>query len=460
MRIEEEYLRSGFFWIPGEEHSKIPGKLSVTDGGVIELEIIGHFNNDISSIQDYKLPRIVGDVEKDGLVTLDNCFYKNKNIAFGGVSKSIVAVNKMLAGAAWDIDEPITFNTFHFSIDCLEEWVGISGIKINTDHINKRSTIVYQSPENITLPLDNGMTLEICFSSRLPAQANTAEATISQKVYFKLISPKLIELDQFTTAAFKITNLMCFATDEIVSLKHVSATSTDLQELIEDQRYPAPISLYYQSHPFSIKKPKKNWREMLFCFTSIHSNAQQVFNNWFNAYEYLEPAINLYFSTKTGGHKYLEGKFLALAQGLETYHRRTSNTTLMNPEIFEKVTSQILESCPECHRDWLEGRIKHGNEVNLGKRLKSIIEPFKDHLGTSAKRSKMLRQIVDTRNYLTHYSENLSDISATGTDLWNLCMKMEVIFKLHFLKVIGFTSDEISSIIENHYPMKYMLQEI
>jgi len=61
---------------------------------------------------------------------------------------------------------------------------------------------------------------------------------------------------------------------------------------------------------------------------------------------------------------------------------------------------------------------------------------------------------------LTHYNENLSELSATGAELWNLCVKMEVIFKLHFLKVVGFTSDEISSVIENHYPMKHMLQEI
>ena len=96
----------------------------------------------------------------------------------------------------------------------------------------------------------------------------------------------------------------------------------------------------------------------------------------------------------------------------------------------------------------------HGNEINLGKRLKKIIEPFKEHLGTSKERSKLLRKIIDTRNYLTHYSEELKSKSTEGNELWLLCQKMEVIFQLHFLKVIGFSEDEIKNVIENCYPLK------
>lgn len=35
--------------------------------------------------------------------------------------------------------------------------------------------------------------------------------------------------------------------------------------------------------------------------------------------------------------------------------------------------------------------------------------------------------------------------------------KMEVIFALHFLKVIGFGKEEINSVIENCYPLKQKL---
>jgi hypothetical protein len=461
MRIEEEYKKTGYFWLPEKEESKIPGILSIDDGGKIELEIIGHFNSgtDLLNNSNDGLNRIIGHVEKDGLVTLDDCFYIQKNISLGGISKSRVRVNTVFSGAAWGKDEIVTFNTFSFSVDCLDEWVGISGIKVDSDWSARTATINYCPPEEKVFSLDNGMKLEICFAYTLPGFPNITEAKITQRAYFRLRSEELRDLSEFRAIAFKVTNLMCFAIDEIVALQNVSATSSEVQYSANDKQYPVPISIYYQSLPFAEKKPKKDRHSMLFNFGVIATNAQQVLNNWLNAYEYLYPALNLYFSTKTGAQKYLEGKFLALAQGLETYHRRTSSETLMEPDVFEIVVQKILTECPAEHVEWLQGRLMHGNEINLGKRLKRIIEPFKKQLGASGERTKMLRKIVVTRNYLTHYSEELKEGAAKGRDLWVLCEKMESIFNLHFLKVVGFTEEEINRVVKNSFPLRQKLQE-
>lgn len=462
MRIEEEYKKTGYFWLPGKDDAKIPGVLSINEGGKVELEIVGHFDAGMKILNgNDELDRIIGHVEKDGLVTLDNCFYTKKNVSFGGISKSKVLVNRVLSGAAWDQDESVTFNTFSFSVDCLDEWVGISGINVDTDWENKTGSISYRLPEKIGFNLDNGMKLEICFAYTLPGFPDLKEAKITQRAYFRLESESLRDLSDFKTVAFKITNLMCFAMDRTVSMKNVSATSSEIQrDGVGDKKYPIPITIYYQSNPYSEIAPKINWHDMLFSFGIIKDNAQLVFNNWINAYEYLSPAFGLYFSTKTGAQKYLDGKFLALAQGLETYHRRTSKETLMEPKSFELLVSTILDGCPDEHSDWLKGRLMHGNEINLGKRIKKIIEPFKDYLGTSRDRSKLLRKIVDTRNYLTHYSDDLEGASAKGRDLWILCLKMEVIFNLHFLNVVGFTDEEVKGVVENCYPLKRKLKEI
>jgi hypothetical protein len=462
VRIEEEYKKTGYFWLPGKEDKKIPGILSINDGGKVELEIVGHFDESVESLNgNDEIDRIIGHVEKDGLVTLDCCFYTKKNFSFGGISKSKILINRVLSGAAWDQDEAVTFNTFSFSVDCLDEWVGISGISVDNNRGSKTATISYNHPENISFILDNGMKLEICFAYTLPVFPNLKEAKVTQRAYFRLESEELRDLNDFTTAAFKITNLMCFAMDEIVAMKNVSATTSEIQRDGGDEKqYPVPITVYYQSNPYSEKTPKRDWHNMLFTFGSIKDNAQQVFNNWISAYEYLSPAFGLYFSTKTGAQRYLDGKFLALAQGLETYHRRTSTETLMEPESFKTLVSSVLDGCPDEHIDWLKGRLKHGNEINLRKRLKKIIEPFKDHLGTRKERRKLLGKIVSTRNYLTHYSESLEGESAKGRELWNLCLKMEVIFNLHFLNVVGFTDDEISGVVENCHPLKRKLQGI
>lgn len=462
MRIDEEFIRTGYFWLPEKEDRKIPGTLSISDGGHIELEVVGLFDESIESLNGYDdLSRIIGHVEKDGLVTLDSCFYTNKNISFGGISKSKIYVSRVLSGVAYDKDESVTFNSLSFSVDCFDEWVGISGINVNSDWKNKTAIITYNPLQNISYQLDNGMQLEICFAYTLPGLPNTNEAKITQRAYFKLTSEDLKPLNEFTEMAYKLTNLMCFAIDATVTLRNLFVTSSEIQrEVGEGKKHPIPIGVYYPSIPFSEKAPNKSWHQMLFNYGAIKSNAQDVFNNWINAYEIIAPALSLYFSTKIDAQKYLDGKFLALVQGLETYHRRTSDEKLMDSSEFDLLVSTLVEKCPEKHLEWLNGRLMHGNEINLGKRLKRIIEPFKDRLGSSKERSKLLRKIVDTRNYLTHYNEDLKNSSAQGRELWVLCQKMEIIFQLHFLKVVGFSDEEISSVVENCYPIKRKISEI
>ncbi|MBG0754086.1 HEPN domain-containing protein [Vibrio cidicii] len=457
MRIEHEYVKTGYFWLPERDEKKIPGILTIKDGGDIQLEVVGLFD----SFNDDEFDRIIGHIEDDGLVTLESCFYTNKNVAFSGISKSKICVNRVLSGVAYDKDEVVTFNTLSFSIDSLDEWIGISGINVNHDKEYKTATISYTPPENISYELDNGMRLEICFAYTLPRSLNTTEAKISQRVYFKLKSEELRPLDDFTEIAYKLTNFLCFAIDATVALKDLSATSKEIQRNGGDGcKYPVPVKVFYHSIPFSESAPDKSWHRMLFTYGTIKSNAQDVFNNWLQAYEIMAPALSLYFSTKNGAQKYLEGKFLALAQGLETYHRRTNDEKLMDPFEFDSLVSKISESCPKEHSEWLIGRLMHGNEINLRKRLKQIVEPFKDKLGTSKERGKLLGKIVDTRNYLTHYNENLKDNAADGEELWILCQKMEVIFQLHFLKTIGFSEKEIDSVIDNCYPLKQKISII
>ena len=456
MRIEKEYAKTGYFWLPEQQENKIPGVLTIKNGGDIELEVVGLFDESIKALNgDDDLSRIIGYVEKDDLVTLDNCFYTKKNISFGTISKSKILVTRVLSGVAYDKNEEVTFNSLSFSVDCMDEWVGISGINVQSDWDKRTATISYKPPENIDFSLNDGMKLEICFAYTLPWFPNTTEAKITQRAYFKLSSETLKPLQDLIEIIYKLTNFMCFAIDTTVTLKKLKATSMERQEeTSEGKSYPVPIYIYYSSIPYSEKVPQKKGHQMLFNYDSIKTNAQSIFNNWLNAYEILSPALNLYFSTKIGAQKYLDGKFLALVQGLETYHRKTSDEKLMDEREFKLLVNTVKKSCPDKNMDWLEGRLIHGNEINLGKRLKKIIEPFKEHLGTSKERSKLLRKIVDTRNYLTHYSEELKDKSAEGRELWLLCQKMEVIFQLHFLKVLGFNDDGIKNVIENCYPLK------
>jgi len=465
LRIKEEFKKSGYFWLPSAPERKIPGTLIITDGGNIELEVLGFFDEIIEGLNKaqngkYELERIIGHIENHGLVTLEDCFYKNKNISWGGICKSTVSVKKALIGVAYS-KEIVSINTFKFSVEGIDEWVGLSGTKVENQLEKRTASITYSQPEDISLNLKNGMNLSITFSATAPRFPNTTEAKITQKIYFKLVSEQERPLNDFTSAAYKITTLLGFAIDKTVCLEQVSVTSDAIRlDFGNNNTIPVPISVYYASQPYTKLEPKIEWHRMLFRFELIREDAERIVNNWFDAYEEIDPALNLYFSTKTGAYKYLEGKFLALAQGLETYHRRTSNEKLMDEAVFKELTENLIKQCPEKNQKWLSDRLRHGNELSLSQRIKNIIEPFKKLIGTSKKREKLITTIVATRNYLTHYNEALESKAASGRDLLLLCLKMEAIFQLHLLQVLGFTQEEVQSVFDHSDELQQKLKEI
>ena len=439
MRIREEFKKSGDFWLPSEPDRKVHGTLSISDGGTIELEVDGLFNDEIEALLRDRLEpieRIVGDI--DGLVTLDDCYYKTQTIRLGGGrSKSLIHVNRVFTSVGYDEDEIPRFNSVTFSVEGLDEWIGISGINVETHFEESAATISYQRPEDISINLDNGMRLLITFHWTPPGAPIIKEAKISQKTYFQLVTEEerelkeftSRELKEFTSVAHKITTFLCFAIGQTVALDSMEATSDDLRQDIGD-----PISIYYPSRPYDTDEPKIRQHDMLFRFRQIQNDAERIINNWIEAYERINPTFDSYFSTQIG-QPYLTVKFLALVQGLEAYHHREKNLAAYRQ------------------------RKKGDRELYLREKIEDVIEPFKGVIGNEDKRGELIDGIVNTRNYLTHYKPEKESKAAKDEDLWNLCVNMELLFQLHFLRLIGFNREEIDSIVANCRQFQWKLNQ-
>ncbi len=461
MRVHKSYEKAGFFWLPESPENKIPGTLKICDGGNIELEIMGLFEQKgETSNETNEIERIVGQVEKDGFVTLETCVYRKIGFPAGGIFKSLVHVNRAFCGVAYEKDELIKFNSVSFSIEGLDKWLGKTGISVAYDKDGKLSTITCTPHRELVYDLISGLKLHICFDYIATTVPLLTEAKFTQQAYLKLSIAEEQSLDTFIEVLHKLTYLLCFATDATVAIFDVSAQSNSLVRKMQNGKTrPVIIKLYYSSLPFSQDPPEIELYRMLFSFNNIENDAENILRNWLNAYSIIRPSLNLYFSAVTGSHKYLDGRFLALAQAMETYHRRTSCETLMDEAQFRQTCARLLWDCPKHHRTWLRGRLMHGNEINLGKRVKKIIEPFSTKIGNRRARSKLIRNIVDTRNYLTHYTEALEKKSVSNTELWYVCQKMEAIFQLLLLKQLGFEELEIENILNSSYRLKQKITE-
>lgn len=457
MRISEPIKQSGYFWLPESPDQRLPGVLSISALGETILEVIGVFGDPVAVINatTLSLGRVVGVIENGDAVTLDHCFYQHRNVRlFGGLSKSTVYANRAFFGVQYDEGEIITFSKFCFSLEGLDEWLSLSGFEISQDLDARKTSIHYTAPKEIEFSLPDGIALAFAFSYSLPTLPATTEAKITQNAHITLKSDYPRPLEEFLALVNKLNDFLCFATDATVALDSAAGFSPDItREGGSGVQVPIPVNVYYKSTRLSDVPPRVDWHRMLFRYEQIGDQCENLVNKWLSNYEVSEPAFNLYFASKTGAHKYLEGRFLSLAQGIETLHRRNARETVMAEEDFRGLIEAVVNGCPHEQQKWLKEKLRYANELSLRRRLKRMLEPFETLYGDPKQRKQFVAEVVATRNYLTHYDPDLSDQAAKGKSLWRLCMKLEALFQLHFLRLMGLGDDSIKSLVEKNYAL-------
>ena len=489
MRVEEDIKKSGYFWRSCTPDQKAHGTLSISEGGIIELEIreplSGKFDNrfedtiyqrnsmfkprhlmfdprykedeqmtrlyeeDKQRIEQHKkIEQIIGDVGGKQTVILNNCYYE---IILGPIGEPVSLIRARTAfvsryfnkasfdKANYNENRISDIESVTFSIEGIDEWVGISGIKTYHESREKRS-ISYQRPKDIPIELNDDMELLIEFRETdiiagIPVRQ---VAGIRQKTRFKLISQKPRKLEEFTPIIDKITTFLCFFTCQTVSLNEIS---------INPERH--PINIYYQSRIYSKDRPIIQPQNMLFRFQWIKDDTKILINNWMKAYKEYERAFDLYFSTKTRSQMPLEDKFLALARGLEIYYRSSSDDKKIEKSRLNALIKLCKGQCnSEDEKKFVAQALRNYNTLGLSQKITKMIKPFEEIIGVQETQEELAKQIAQTRNKLTHAG------TSPEKDLEKLYLKTESIFQFLILQSIGFNQEQINNIVWWHPRLK------
>lgn len=332
-----------------------------------------------------------------------------------------------------------------FGFDGLDEWHGLTGIKVDRNFEARTCDISYRPIPDLLLWKGDGVEIKLIFSWSVPGWPANTEAKITQGSFLKISfdSERLIE--EFWLCIRKLNTFFCFALDKVVSVHKVSLSNKKLTEGMEpEKQYPKWFGHYYQSTLFDEEPPKVLRHFMLIPYQHISDKSQEVFARWFKAHEVVTPSLNLYFSAQAKVFRFMDGRFLALAQCLETYHRRTSDAKQLPQDQFDKLSLALSNAAPEEFRRLVQNKLRNWNEPTLTKRLELMLSRFGNLFGSKKQRDSLAWKISTTRNYLTHYSEDLEDEAIhDGIGLWTLCKKMEALFQLYLLQELGFTDAEI-----------------
>ena len=464
MRLTEPIETTGEFWLPEDPDTRLSGILRISETGEITVELAGMFgepfamlkggSEDGPSIVEGEEPtqgRIVGVVSRGGPITLDGCIWTSRNFQLPSVlSRSTVHASRACIGARYEQAEEVSFSEFSLGVEGLDTWLGASGIEFQQDDRVNGSVIRYRTPEEIQLTLPNGVDLKFVFQVVTTGNLGfPIEAAVKQTVSAVIKPNEPQPISYYSFFAVRLCRFLFLALDQDVCIQTMTG-NVDV-DMSDGEKRRESVRIYGRFAPWTEKKPIISRHDALFLYPSIADQLSEMMIKWFEVYEALNPALDLYFASRTQASLFLDTKVLLLAQALETLHRRTTQETEMPEEEFTNLLEVVTRNCPGNRREWVSGKLRYANELTFRHRIQRLLEPFGHYFGERRARTDFINRICDTRNYLTHYDEKSTKNRASQPrELFTIHGKLEALFLLHLLRMNGFDDSAIDSLIQGN----------
>jgi len=396
-------------------------------------------------------------------VTLEDCHYVNSSTSIDPeLSSSIIGATYAFVGNAYDADRDISLSELRFSTSALDEWLNISGAgvshKLGQNNKIDSTTIQYSTPEKRQYSLPNNMTLEINFDSTVPLGPNAVETKISQRARISLRATEHRPVGEFFDLALKVQNLLCFCINEVLPPDFVVGYSDEVVlQLSDDKTRKIPIRIFYRSTLGTEPDSSVSRRNMLLTYALLEPRFEDVLCRWLVACDKYKPTFDLFFGMRVGAYKYVEAEFLSMIQAIESLHGRRNHSQRLPKEQFDSIVGAMLRTVPTEHKNFFDNKLRHSNEPTLKNRVAAMFEPYWSLYQSTESKGELVRKIVDTRNYLTHYSSGLRTKACKGVELFHLNKRMEALLQLHFLEILGLERSTIEDIVARNRELLWKL---
>ena len=389
---------------------------------------------------------------------MDQCRWRSARPLPGPMSTSTFSPHIALVGAEYGEGEEPLFSEFSFAIEGLDAWLSITGIDIVPDPSRQGGLIRYCVPDDIPIHLRSGVELRFRFGLNYPkVSLLLTEAAVQQTVeaVVKLAEPRPV--GYFHSIAFKLCNFLTLVLDQAVSIQSMTGYLEPVTIKATNRR--KLVHIYGQYAPWPEKTANIRWIDILFRYQAVANQFESMMVNWLESHKKFEPAFNLYFAMKAQPSQFLDVKILWLCQALETLHRRSSEETEMPGQEFAALRKSLIQYCPKGRRPWLGPRLLYANQLSFRNRMRRLLEPLERWFGDEGRREAFVKTITDTRNYLTHYDEANTNNKAIGSDaMFALNQKLEALFQLYLLSLIGLDDPTVDSIIHGNRGLRRRLE--
>jgi hypothetical protein len=457
--FNESFDVLGEWYLPENPSRKLSGQLIYTPER-IELHLNEAFKplrgNIYAGGNEQSYPVIHGTTIKGEAVTLLDVLQIgiSLNLGSGGLQQPEHLISSWLIIGAYvppDFDYP----QISFRVPGLQIWLSRKIIEHTfSDDFSHSYRIAPQNVDTTPLPsIDATLEWGISWNSNVDAFTSIS-VNVSAWVTIKPSTPKNIQwyFEQQT----KIAAMLAFLGGAPMSPDSIEAS-------IDESHHKASVLVTMRDASYC---DYTNPHEFYMTRNMMGVDLTEVVTHWFDIYPKVHMPSQLALSILASEKLWLHVEFLSLMQALEGLHRGLFDGNYMDENGYESVKKTLSDSIPtelaSDHKDALRSRIRYGNQISLRKRLDFLSELLSDPIRRIilGGNGKVPRSWIDTRNYYTHWDEELRTNVLGSQEMYNTTVRMFHLLRALYLQLMKIPQEAILQSLSNMSKMSQHLAQI
>jgi hypothetical protein len=440
----------GKWWLADRPHDRVHGTVTYSPQG-IRLQLDGRFdrpefNYPPVGMAVFRPECVLGDTVEGQHCTLYRTFVSHISATNASVVANALVVGEHLNTLS---DFSISGALLHYTN--LEEWTCVRAWRpeIGTDPSHFRVVIPTDSTRLFTIR-DTEYFRELALIVGTQSSLTASDFTAKTRTHFVCDFLKPVRLPEVQGAVGQLANLLSLLKSEPTYATRVRLKISDLG--------PAPrtADLFYE--PGVREHRVLRSHEMNLALKELSDDAMTLFSSWFMHERELAPIYDLLAGTIYNTQQNVFTTFLALAQAVESFHRRVHGGVYMSESTYAPIRDAICEAIPsnleEDFQRRLKDAVKYGHQFSLRTRLKELLRMLKDRTVEAVVKEKpqgFVSLVVSVRNFLTHYDErNKPRIVDDPVGMYNLNQRLRGLLSVLILTHMGVPESKASDGIASH----------
>lgn len=419
----------GQWFLPSKPEYKVSGTLNFTPTSNIELDVAGMFGDLLLGPDRY--PIILGETNV-GKVTLVDIFARKRSKNHSRYQSVF-----FLKGNHYPSEEELKFDSCIADLFGLDVFLDAKGIDFEPLDSVRKWELKYdaEAPTIFLIPdkFKTSLVSEGTVGFEGHSKVDIRRITYAKYDYFERIPFREIIKD-----IGKFWGFISLCNNETSFPTKIFMKDTD----------EGNVEVVYKNTFY--QEQTKNWFRSIINVKDFGDGFEEAIQQWYKLYSEIGHILNLRLYHFKDKRFFSVDRFIDMTRTLESFHRLKRKNERVNPREYEEFLNKVKAiELDEKFKRLLNDRLNYGNEPTFKTRLMELFNEVPTSLMELIDEDGKLAKVVkDTRNYYTHYGEELkAKLPSTG-ELMRITDNLEMIISLLLLKEIGFSTENFAVLVE------------